>query len=125
MGRRSFVNKLEADDRKALNRYIRDQQYGDVDHIYKYVKDMGIRTSRSAIHRYILALKEADGLDGATFLEIAATSPTMANGLTRTERLLMELGALRQRESEVLGELAEIREKTGQAPDPRDGDTTS
>lgn len=113
MGRRSFANDLEVKDREALNKRIRDRQYGDADGTLEFARSLGAKVSRSAVHRYILALKRADGLDGVAFLDIAATAPARTDGLSRTERLLIELGALRQREAEVLEELADMREKTG------------
>ena len=116
MPRQTFVGKLSMEHREELNRALRERGYGGAIELAEWLEGLGYESSKSSVHRYAQALRASDGLDQASGYEIAARGPVPADGLSRRQQLLIELGALRERECQLLSELHALRE-TGSDPE--------
>ena len=107
MGRRTFAADITPEQRAELNKMIRASFYGNHDGIFEWCQCQGIATSRSALNRYAMGLREADGKDGAGSISIVSSNPVMeaTAHLSRRQQLLIELGELRLREMAIIKEL--------------------
>ncbi|MCO6440528.1 MAG: DUF3486 family protein [Nitrococcus mobilis] len=121
MPRQTFVGKLSMGHREELNRALRARGYGGSIELAKWLEELGYESSKSSVHRYAQALRASDGLSQATGYEIDARQAVAPNGLSRRQQLLLELGALREREYQLLNDLLDLSElefdpETGDAP---------
>ena len=107
MGRRTFAANITPEQRAELNKMIRVAFYGKHDDIFEWCQSQGIATSRSALNRYAMGLREADGKQGASSISIVSSNPSIESiaHLSRRQQLLIELGELRLRELTILKEL--------------------
>ena len=60
MGRKNAVERMEPETAAAVDAVIRQRRYGTLDEILGELEDKGISMSRSALGRYVIALRERD-----------------------------------------------------------------
>lgn len=108
MGRKSLLSSLPRDVILELNEVIRINEYGSQAEVLKWLKEHGIKGSKSALNRYITQLKLRDGFDGK------AGSFRLMTGLTAKDNnidlLYKELGEIEFRRQEII---ETIRNLTG------------
>lgn len=107
MARKSTMHKVPDDLRNEVNARLRKELYANQQGVRQWLADQGYDISKSSFNRYVVALKANDGNRGRSTLGLIARDAD-ANGLTRADEILMELGRLRVREAELLDELREI-----------------
>lgn len=97
------IMQIPQNIRDELNRRLRDNGYSDFVVLSEWLKWLGHDISKSAIHRYTVGLKEQDQAYSAftTGFQIGIPDHTASE-------ILMELGALRVRENDLLKRLEDI-----------------
>lgn len=107
MGRRSTLRQLTPEDIETLHQKIRASWYGDVDDNHQWLISKGYEVTRSALHRYMIRLRETDKQAGIERAAIAGQKVEVK----KTRRLLLErLGAIRLEELEIIEKLRSIDE---------------
>lgn len=109
MPKPTFVASLPPQIREELNIRLREAHYYGQLEITLWLQAQGFDISKSAVNRYALALRDADGLNHSSSHAVAARSPVHPVGLSQREQILIELGALREREAELLDRLRELK----------------
>lgn len=62
MGRTSVVRRLPLETQAVVERCIRAHSYGSLDVIVDELTGLGVKLSRSSLHRHAKALRDKDGL---------------------------------------------------------------
>lgn len=109
MGRRSELLKLPVSVRCEVDDRLRKAAYGDYVAITAWLTRNGYAVSKSAVHRYGLALRQVDAGRGDQEALVAQVS--RENGCTAAairDGLLLELGRLRYRESQILVKISQL-----------------
>lgn len=108
MGRISFLSGVPDDVIYELNQKIVDANYGDSMKLAEWFKGLGYKVSKTAMHRYIMALKERNEHGGRVgSLRLYANMSTADNHLAL---LYQELGQIEFRRQEII---ERIRNLTG------------
>jgi hypothetical protein len=63
MPRLSSIEKLTPEQQAQVDAIIRRHRYADLDGVKFELEELGIKTSRSAVHRYAQRLNESDSLN--------------------------------------------------------------
>jgi len=109
MARRSEVMKLPTDVREFVDAQLRGAVYGNYDGLSKQLLKRGYNVSKSALHRYGVALRQVDAANGRQDVQVAAVSiENSAVAVGRRDGLLLELGRLAHRQAEILTEIARL-----------------
>jgi hypothetical protein len=108
MAARTFISKLPDQVKAEINARLRAAQYSGQVEISRWLTAQGYNASKSSVNRYAQALKDADGMDGLSGHAIAAAVP-IQSGLTVEQNLLLQLGELKLRESQLIEQLLELR----------------
>lgn len=97
MGRISSVNKLSPEQHAVVDSCIRRRRFSNLDGIASELDGVGIKMSRSALHRYVQSLRSKDGLHTGTISDTivvifergTGTVTTLATGATRSAIVAM------------------------------------
>lgn len=109
MARATFFNKLPEDIQHEVNKRLRLSSYGNQNELLEWLQGHGYKATKSAVNRYALALKRADGYENMMAHDIAAEHSGF-EGLNRIDSILIELGRIKVREHELISELKELRD---------------
>lgn len=109
MARQSFISTLTLEDRQQLNNRLRTSLYSDQAKHLAWLHSLSYDVSKSGLSRYVVALREADGLTNKQGNELAARA-TDNVGLSRKESILIEIGKMRIREVELINEWNKLRD---------------
>lgn len=97
------IMQIPSNLREELNRRLRDSGYSGFVALSEWLKWLGHDIGKSAIHRYSAGLKEQDRAYGAFATGFQANTSD-----NTPSEILLELGALRVREHDLLKRLEEI-----------------
>jgi len=104
MARVSVLDKIPESTRSNLDKKIRDAGYGQVIEITAWLDSLGVQTSKSSVNRYSRRLKAKDKATKQILISIDAGGDIEKDATG----LLMELGALRVKESIIIDRLKEM-----------------
>lgn len=105
MARVSVLAKLDAENKKQLDKKLREEGYGNYDDIFEWLRLSGIETSRSALHRYGMNLKARDRVTSQLVGHLTLDDAGTESRKREATEILMELGALRVREAGLIEQL--------------------
>lgn len=99
---RSFVHGMPADTLSEFEEEIRRFGYGQSERLVEWLQERGVKSSRSSVARYELALKEADGVSGSAG-SMKAVANAKAASLDTLNGLYRRLGELEYERETILG----------------------
>jgi len=104
MGTVSKFDKLPSDLKNELDNKIRNTGYSECIETAEWLGSKGIDTSKSSVHRYIKRLKGKDDVI-ANLSGALGTSDDVSLDKKDVLELLLELGALKVKESAIINKL--------------------
>ncbi len=107
MGNISKFDKLPGELKNELDSRIRCAGYGECIETAEWLSTKGVETSKSAVHRYIKRLKGRDDVVASLSDALGGSDETSTDKKEVLE-LLLELGALRVKESAIIAKLNEL-----------------
>ncbi|WP_393935955.1 hypothetical protein [Aeromonas rivipollensis] len=99
---RSFVHGMSAATLSEFEEEIRRLGYGQSELLVEWLQKRGVKSSRSSVARYELALKEADGVSGSAGSMKAVANANSAS-LDTLNGLYRRLGELEYERETILG----------------------
>lgn len=99
---RNFAQQLSPVMLQAFDNEVRRHGYGQSQYLANWLMEIGVKTSKSAVCRYEMALREQDGISaqGGSVKAIVATQGAAIDTLPGLYR---RLGELEFERSEILG----------------------
>lgn len=109
MARRSEIMKMPTVLRCELDERLRSNGYGDYDGLAAWLKAEGHPSSKSALHRYGKALSLHDAKNGRQEPCVAVIARRGdCDRVAGRDQLLLELGRLQYRASQIIAELSQL-----------------
>jgi hypothetical protein len=99
---RSFVHGMPAATLSEFEAEIRRLGYGQSERLVEWLQERGVKSSRSSVARYELALKDADGVSGSAGSMKAVANANNAS-LDTLNGLYRRLGELEYERETILG----------------------
>lgn len=99
---RNFAQQLSPEMLKAFDDEVRRQGYGQSQYLAEWLMERGVKTSKSAVCRYEVALREQDGIN-AQGGSVKAIVATQGGSLDSLSGLYRRLGELEFERNEIIG----------------------
>ena len=99
---RSFVHMMPTTLLMEFDDEIRRLGYGQSEFLVSWLQERGVKSSRSSVARYELALKDADGVSGSAG-SMKAVANAKAASLDTLNGLYRRLGELEYERETILG----------------------
>lgn len=99
---RNFAQQLSPEMLKAFDDEVRRHGYGQSQYLADWLMERGVKTSKSAVCRYEVALREQDGIS-AQGGSVKAIVATQCGAMDTLPGLYRRLGELEFERAEILG----------------------